>query len=259
MEEGSIEGWPLASRRRRLLAIYLDYLILGPVFHLAFWAIERSVPAIRSMELPIRLAGFAIIEWVLVDRFKWSPGNYALGIRLRPLSPLETPIEPGATRFAPIVDPRLLAHERWWTLLAGVLFVLDGAKVMVRWTEWARPMPFFGAALEPATSAPIQVVVGAIEFAIGIGVLRLHPLAPPAGIAFHLLLAASTIMSWSLLGDWIAIDLAGRRAAQGRMVRPEEIRNMQAVFPLLAIAVNAIGVLWMALVWPRARRARSPG
>ena len=254
-----MEGWPHASRRRRLLAIYLDFLLLGPLFHLAFWALDRYIPTIRSLELPLRLTGFAIIEWVMVDRFKWSPGNFALGIRLRPLSPLEAPIEPEAERFVPLVDPRLLAQERWWTILAGVLFVLDGAKVMTRWTQWTRPMPFFGVALDPASSAPVQVLVGAIEFAIGIGVLRLHPLAPPTGIAFHLLLAASTIMSWSLLGNWIAIDLAGRRAAQGRMVGPEEIRNMQVVFPVLAIAVNALAVVWMTLVWPRTRRARSPG
>ena len=245
--------WPAPSRRRRLLAVYLDFLLLGAPIHLALWALRQKLPWIDAGSVPLRLGWFAVIEWLLISRLKWSPGNYALGIVLRPLAPLEGAIAPADERKEPRVDPGLLERERWWTVLAGVLFVLDGAKLMVRWTEWSRPMPFLGMALADGPSAATQVVLGVAEAAAGIGVLRLSPAAAAGGVAMAVLVMVSTLMSWALLPDWIAHDVIGRRAVQGLPVREGEVETMQALIPPFMVVVAAIEALWMALVWTRTR------
>lgn len=249
-------SWPVPSRRRRLLAVYLDFLLLGAPIHLALWALRQTMPWIDAGSVPLRLGWFAVIEWLLVARFKWSPGNYALGIVLRPLAPLEGAIEPSAERKEPRVDPDLLARERWWTMLAGVLFVLEAAKLMVRWTEWSRPMPFLGMALGHGPSAGLQLALGVAQAAAGVGVLRLRQQAAAAGFALALFVTASMLASGSLLPDWIAHDVVARRAVQGLPVRDGEIETMQALVPPTMVAVSTIEMVWMMLVW---MRARDPG
>ena len=114
-----------ASRRRLLLAAYLDFCLFG-----AIWGLVLHV-APRPFHQPfLDVLAFVPLE-LLLFRTDRSPGQRMLGIRRE--DP-ETVVDPGAPqrgRHVHLVDPVLLAHENPLTIVLGVLFVNDGAKSLV--------------------------------------------------------------------------------------------------------------------------------
>jgi hypothetical protein len=57
--------WLPASKKRRLLAVYLDFIIFGVAWAFVRMAPYAVLPELRSLDLPLRLLAFAGVEAIL--------------------------------------------------------------------------------------------------------------------------------------------------------------------------------------------------
>ncbi len=255
---GTVSGhpwWPAASRKRLFLAGYLDYLIAGVPLVLAVHLITSQWQEMQRASWPIRMAFFLTLEFLFLKKIQWSPGMRAMGIVAFRRSPFERPIDPREARPAYLVEPRIFYQERWWTILLGVLLILEGTRVAARWILWHAPMPFMG--MQPGETAAIliRIVTGALEIVAGAGLLRLSRPGVTLGLGVLGFQIASWIVSWSLLPGWVAREVVARRAAAGAAPRQGEIAFMQSFAPIVMVAGGLVMVSWLLLAGWRVRRA----
>ncbi len=250
--------WPAASRWRLLLAAYVDYLLFGAVWALVVWVAPRVLPGFEREPLWVKLAIFAAVELFLLRVLRWSPGQRLLGILPRRRAAADRSDATAGEETGFVVEPRILASERWWTILIGVLLVLDASKALVRWTQFTPPAPWFGTVPTFAVAAVAAVGVGMVELWIAVGVLRLRRQVVFPAVALYGALAISALLSWRLWPQWAARYVEARRAFQGVPVRDGEVELMQAVAPLVSLGAPIIWLLAVFAVWLRLRR-RPPG
>jgi hypothetical protein len=232
------------SRRRLLLAIYLDFVVFSALWGLLDHYLFRGPEGWRSLSGPAKFTTFLLLELLLHKTVRWSPGRWLLSIVPMGGTPvLDGPEEP--RRFG--VPATILARENWLTLLAGTLLLLDGAKGVVRWTMFTPPAPFFGWIPGAAVWPWIAVADGMIECAIAYLFFRLRPAAVAVGIPYLGLTLASIVTSWDLWDAWVADYVVRRRAYQGLPVRPDEIEKMQAFTPEMQVAAIAFSLVIMAV------------
>jgi hypothetical protein len=208
------------SRKRWLLAIYLDYLVVGAVFTLA----GHFVAPGRDLTIAVHLM-FVIVEVLLVRVVKWSPGEFLMSISVPPSS-----------GHRPVVDRRVWANEAALTVLLGVLFVSGGSKALVRWTMWAPPTPFFGLLPGKEEGIALQVVEGLLALVVAALVLRLHASAPAAVAALSTATIVSVVLSWPLWDGYVERYVHARRSYQGLPVRSGEVDFMRRFMPFGVIA-----------------------
>jgi hypothetical protein len=248
---------PRASRPRRLLAVYLDYLLFGALWALLLWAASRLFPGIARLHPAVKAVVFVLGEGLLLRFARRSPGHALLGIRM---AVSRSYLDSGqSSLLSPelVIEPRLLYTERWWTILFGVLAILEGAKGAVRWTMFTPPAPFFGVQTSYGVSALLFLAFGILEILAGVAALRFWRSLLPLAAAAYGLAALSAILSWELWPEWIASSVRSRRAWQGVPVREGEIELLQAIMPALTVAVPAMFVLWAFVIHLRARRSLS--
>jgi hypothetical protein len=247
--------WPAASRRRLMLAAYLDYLLLGAPWTIGVWALEAFWPALGRLSLPLRIGYFLVLEAILLGPVKWSPGQYCMGIVAWKRSAFADPRDPDTVKPSYLVDPWLKANGRWWTVLFGVLVIEDAARSISRWTMWHAPMPVMGMQLSSEATIAFQILFGLVEVAVGVAVLRLKPVAMPLGLAVYGFMIASTVLSWELLPAWLEQAVTAKRAFLGRPTRPGEIGFMSEFVPVGTVIAGVVALGWLGLIWRRARRA----
>jgi hypothetical protein len=147
------------------------------------------------------------------------------------------------------------SNESLLTLALGVLYVVDGAKSVVRWTMWSPPQPFFGAQLGPSAGAALAVAEGVLYLVVGALVLRLHRWAPAVVAVTSALFITSAAVSWRLWDEYVVQHVHARRAYQGGVVRPGEVAFIQALMPE---GVIILGVLAIAIMFAYRRRFGKP-
>jgi hypothetical protein len=250
-------NWPLASAVRTLFALYIDYLLFCAPWRITIWALTTFIDLERE-PFGLRIIFFGILESSLFKHVKWSPGLWLLGIQYQTKIDYSVPIEKGGTRNVRIVDPWLRSNERWWTMLFGVLAILNGAKSMVRWTTWKNPFPFFGVQLDDVSSALLMFVLGAFECIVGMAALRLRPAVLPLGALYYIAYASSVLLSWHLWPDFIEKVLRTLRQHQGLPVRLGGIESLQAALPMLFLVVPVTALIYLAPVYLRVRKAHVP-
>lgn len=249
------EHWPAASKKRQLLAVYLDYLLFGAPWTVVVSSLSESIPALEKLAFPLQILLFLALESLLFGVVRWSPGIALLGMRTTVGPTIAPSGEERKTRY--VVDPWLKLNERWWTVLFGVLVVLDGAKVLTRWTKWTPAMPFMGIQLDETATAVVCLALGMLECAVGCVALRLHRALMLLGPLLYASTLASVVLSWPLWPDWIERYVVARRAYQGLPVRDGEVEIMRLVIPVGMVAIGVIMWVWMGLVALRCHRART--
>jgi hypothetical protein len=227
-----VEARVPASRKRVILAIYLDFILFSLPWALVEYALHTR-PEWRALSTPVKFVTFALLELLLHRVIDWSPGRWLLSMN------------------ANGVDAGVKSRESWITLLAGVVILLEGTKQLVRWSMWTPSGPWFGTMMDPDLWPLFSTASGLILCAIAYLFFRLHPAAPLAGVAFFGTMLASAVMSAPLWKEWLAESITRRRAYQGLPVRPGEIEQMQSMAPgvvyagiafylLLVIAAGAV-------------------
>ena len=245
-------SWPPVANRRRLLAVYLDYLIFGAVWALALWGLSKVFPTLAGLPFAVKIAGFLILEALLLRLVRWSPGNQLLGIRLRLSDEFLTSKQESFLSGALVVDPRLLRSEAWWTILFGVLAILNGVKTAVRWTMFTPPAPEFGIQLSPEASVVVYVVSGSLHCLVGAAALQMRWYVLPLSVGYYGLSSVSAFLSRDLWPAWIEAYTHARRSYQGMPVRPGEVEMLQSIAPMIAIFPLVL-LIWALAVFLRVR------
>lgn len=235
-DQQQTQAWPSASRKRRVLAVYVDFLLFSAAIALVGWALAKFDPSLAVAPLWMQITTFLIVEAIIVKAVAWSPGHWSLGIYRASVPGL------GPT---PVVNPNIANAERWWTVLLGVLIALEGTKMAVRWAMWHPPVPFMGAQLEFVPSAVLSVVVGGMLCAVGLFVLRCRPKAALVGMALYAIALISGALSYELWASWAAADVVARREYEGLPVREGEIETMRRWSPMLVVGGPALMLAWL--------------
>ncbi len=252
----------MASRGRLALAIYLDWIVFSVPWAFVHYALLSVSPAWNNLSTLAKFILFAALEVTLHRLIKWSPGATLLSVRYaHPIDPA-IPRDVAATTRRAVVNATVKARESWFTVLVGVLLLLDGTKTMVRWTMWAPPAPFFGDYVSDAAWPVVAVLTGLLQCGLAVLFFRLRVLAGVASAGYFALALLSTIQSWNLWDGGVAEMTRRRRAYQGLPVRADEIERMQSLTPevlvvtltLYIIAAIGAGII----IFVRRRRLASP-
>ncbi len=241
------------SALRRVAAVYIDFIIFNALWGILYWGVVQAVPALSEISPFIKFAVFVAAELMLLNIISWSPGNDLLGIHVRLMPGFVATSQPSLLRGDLAVDQRLAFKDRWWTVLFGVLALLNGLKTLVRWTQFTPPPLFFGMETSGAAGVALAVVSGLLECGVGIAALRVRPIVLPLAVVLYGTSVASAFVSWPLIPGWIERYTVARRAFQGTPVRPGEVEFMQQL-GIWFVVWPVVFLLWSALVYYRARR-----
>ena len=231
-----------ASRKRILLAVYLDYLVLSPFLLLGLYLMTGQFDLPTWQELII----FSIYEAILYGLTN-SPGFMLLSIRkagrsVQPAGQLPVAVD------TLLVDSGVYFHEHWTTMLIGLLFVAEGSKQMVRWAMWVPPLPIFGIATNHASFAAYSIVLGGMLMFTGYMFFRLKQAGFWLGLGIAVSTTLSTIMSWNQWDDIARELLIRRRSFNGLPIRSGEVEFMQAILPEALVAFLLLSIVIMFCV-----------
>lgn len=225
-----------ASFKRLLLAIYIDFLVYASVLYVPSWLVSEALEIDPSA---LTWAVFVAVEAGVWLAGRGSVGRWALGIGPRPDL---------------LVEPGLTTRERWWTLLAGVLLVLEGSKNLVRWTEGLPIAPLLGPDLSHVVAAATISALGLLNVGAGLLVLRTSWVGAVLGAVIIVAETAGTLLHRDAFRQWAADNVVTRRALQGLPVRPDEIATMQMLTTDVMPGVMALGAVWLIAVAVRFKR-----
>ncbi len=249
---------PSATKKRMLLALYIDYLLFCAPWTIVVWVLTTALSISESEPFSVRIILFMLLEVLILKYARWSPGQWLLGIQDVSRIDLSTPIAQSGVQITKVVEPWLRSNERWWTILFGVLVILNGTKSMIRWTTWSLPTPFFGIQLGEVSSALLMTLLGIFECTVGMAALRLKPIVLPLGALYYTENLISVLLSWHLWPQWIEKAQTARRQYQGLPVRPREIELMQAIVPTAFVVFLVATLVYLAIVYLRVRKANAP-
>jgi hypothetical protein len=57
-----------ASKLRRALAVYIDFVIFSAAWGLVIWGVSLVLPALQGLHPGVKLAGFLLVELLLLER-----------------------------------------------------------------------------------------------------------------------------------------------------------------------------------------------
>lgn len=236
------DAWVLASRKRLLLALYIDYLIVGSFWAIIQFVVGQVVPTIGALPGWGKWLLFAVLELSVVRWKTPSLGAAVLSMRLFEYRATDEVgrLDKGRPWF---VDARVKRHETWVSMLIALLFVSDGVKAAVRWTMWNPPQPLFGVLADPMMSTIAYVTVGAFEVWVGYLIFTLNRKAFALALVYLGAQAVSIVMSWKLWAPFFAEMIERREAYLGTGRAAERVGVAQAIMPealLVAIALLAI-------------------
>ena len=230
---------PKASRKRQLLAIYIDYLVFTAFYQPIAWTVRAAAPLSNWI---VALGIFVALRYVAWTLRLVLPGNWALGIGRRPTTAL---------------DPRITSRERWWTVAAGTLLVLEGSKNVVRWTQGLPIEPLLGPATPQWMATVAVTAFGAANVFAGLLILRTRWVGAVLGIGVLGAELLAAVVHRDGFRDWAAKAVVSRRALQGVPVRDGEIEMMQTLSTSVLPVVMVIGVIWLLAIAVRFRTTKT--
>ncbi|WP_027156854.1 hypothetical protein [Methylobacter luteus] len=223
-----------ASKKRLLLSWYLDFLFFMTLWVLLsyFLGLDESMPFWEPYVV------FVVIR-LITSKFIGSIGYTFLSINKDDMS----------------VNNDILIKENWLTILLGVLLVLEGTKQLVRWTQMFVSQPAFGFFPDETTQIVIHLAFGVFFILAGYWFLKLDVKGIIVGIGVALLNLVSDVLSWKLWDPVVEQMVLKRREVQGLPVREGEIEMMQSFMPEGMVVVATIGIIAMAITYPRFKNA----
>ena len=129
--------------------------------------------------------------------------------------------------------------------------MLDGLKLMVRWSQVDVAVPIFGMIETTTLKVVMLMAMGVISLIAGAMVLAFMPKARLAAAGSLVLSTLSLVTSWPVLSEAIARVQVARREAQGLPLRDGEIEAMQALLPAFSGGMLAVCVIVLLLCGER--------
>ncbi|MEM7138672.1 MAG: hypothetical protein AAF500_18985 [Myxococcota bacterium] len=228
---------PIASKKRRLLAVYIDYLLFAAVAAPVVWFLGRAG---YEVHWAVMFFAFAIVESVGLKWARTTPGTRALSI-----------VE---HEGKPTVAARVKETERWWTMLLGVSLILEGSKNLVRFTEGLPPLPVFGSENDLGAFA-VTALLGAGNIIAGVLILRCRVAGPLLGLGVGAAWASVLALTWDQLDEWGFRRVSIQRELRGQTaVTAEDFEALGGMFQVFAVSALVIGAVLLVLAYVRFRR-----
>ena len=213
-----------------LLALYIDFIVIGTFLALANYfvglAYGYATGAGVSWYLEIAVsAGFTALARAL---------GLSLGMALLDYALDEAQAE----------NPGRL----WANLVLGTVLILDGLKMMIRWSQLDIAMPVFGMVETTPLKVVLLLVMGAVSLVAGCMLLAFAHRAKLAVAGAIVLSTISLVVSWPVMNEAIGRVQVARRQMQGLPLREGEINAMQSMLPILSASVlaAALVLLWLS-------------
>jgi hypothetical protein len=217
----------VTTRKRLIFAAYVDLLLFLVVWGIANFMVGGNAHFFAGVLV------FVVIRF-LTSKLKAAPGLYFLSI--------------GRDR---LIDPSINGRENWLTMLLGALFVLEGSKLLVNWTQGVIPEPFFGFMPSDTAQVTIDMLIGILLVFVGLLYFKLRVL----GFWLALLTAVgglvSIAVSWSLWTEAVPKVVLAGRAAQGRVPSAAELQFMQSFLPSMNVALLLCVLVAVLATHPR--------
>lgn len=213
----------------RLLALYIDFIVIGTFVTLGNYALGQAMGYISGIGN----------DWYV--EIGASAGLTALA-RMLGLSLGEALLDHALDEADSEAPGRL-----WPNLVLGTFLMLDGLKLMVRWSQLDVAVPVFGMVETTALKVIVLVAMGAVSVVAGAMLLAFRPMSRLAAAGSLALSALSLAISWPVLDAAIARVQIARREAQGLPVREGEVEAIQAMLPFLSAGLLAVCVLLLLL------------
>lgn len=229
-----MEDMIIASKKRLLLAFYLDYILVSLV--VGYFSI--FVLNIKEVPIYINLVILLIFKSVITRKFE-SPGMKLLSISKRRISCMNDNGEM-CLKKTNIVDPEIYNNEKWLTILIGVFFILEGSKRCIRWAMWTPPSPFLGIQTDDLSFPLISIAMGVICIYAGYFYLKLSRYGFWLAVSILLTDTFSIILSWDQWDEICKQLIINRREYQGLPVTEESIHFMQSIIPEYTIGFSII-------------------
>lgn len=225
-----------ASKKRRLLALYLDLLLLlVPLGWLEHYVSTSEQLRPRWIEFMLTADGqvsflLFILMYAFAEAVLWttscSPGLYMLSI--------------GKGRRVP---RRIYDRESWFPMLVGVLFILGGTKILVNlWT----PAPVFGMTIEAGQRISLFFFLGSMSIMTGCLFLKLQPSGYWLGVILSIATLASFCLSWSAWDQEMVSEILAVRGREGNRGLN---RFMQSFLPVFCVIWSSIWLILVAICY----------
>ncbi|MFW2438666.1 MAG: hypothetical protein ACN4GR_04780 [Arenicellales bacterium] len=210
------------SKKRVFLSWYIDFL-----FFITLWELMSYFLGLNN-SLPFWVPYiFFITIRAMTGKYLGSVGHLFLSIN----------------RESNSVNPDIYDHENWLTVLLGVLFILEGTKQLVRWTDVWVPQPFFGFIPGDLVQIVIHLFLGMTSILAGYWFLKLNIKGLYLGISVAFIGLVSDILSWNLWDPVVKQMVIARKEVQGRPVKEGEIEMMQALLPEGIVALTILVII----------------
>jgi hypothetical protein len=213
----------------RLLALYIDFIVIGTFVALCNYVaglIAGYIPGIGN-------------DWYV--EIGVSAGLTALA-RMLGLSLGEALLDYALDEAGSETRRRL-----WPNLVLGTFLMLDGLKLMVRWSQLDVAVPVFGMIETTAIKMIVLIAMGAVSVVAGAMLLAFRPMSRIAAAGSLALSSLSLAISWPVLDEAIGRVQVARRQAQGIPIREGEIESIQAMLPFLSAGMFAVGIVLLLL------------
>ncbi len=206
----------------RLLALYIDFIVIGTFVSLGNYVAGLALGYIPGVGQDwYAEIGVSAGLTALARALGLSMGQALLGYAL-------DEVDSGS--------PRRL----WPNLILGTFLMLDGLKMMVRWSLLYGAIPFFGMIETSPLKVVILIAMGLVSVVAGAMLLAfLHRARLAAAVSLGLS-ALSLAISWPVLREAIGRVHVARREAQGLPIREGEIESMQALLPFFSIGMLVV-------------------
>lgn len=227
-----------ATRERMALAIFLDLFAFTIPWSFVQWLFGGG-DGDAAGPPGAGLVVFAILEFVLLQIARRSPGYWLLGISA----------ELGQR---PHVDASRLTRESAATWATGAVLCGVGVAGLTSWTAYHTAVPYFGLGLPLWLALPLTFLGSLALIVAGMLVLRLDPRGVWVGGAVALLLLLSGLVGWGAWGSFVDTALADRTAAAGRPVGEGLLGGLaRDVTPFLIVGVPLAILVGLGLTWKR--------
>jgi hypothetical protein len=135
----------------------------------------------------------------------------------------------------------------------GVLFILEGTKQLVRWTQIFVPQPAFGFFPDDLTQVLIHIVFGISSILAGYWFLKLNIKGLYLGVSVAIVHVTSDALSWKLWDPVVEKMVVARSELQGIPVRDGEVAFMQSLFPEGLLLAAGLAIIAMLFTYKRFR------
>jgi hypothetical protein len=210
-----------------LLAAYVDLLLFMVAWGLANYLVGGDA------HFGAGVLAFVVIR-LLTWRLQTTPGRYFLTVSRDRL-----------------VDPNIYEHENWLTMLLGSVFVLEGSKLLVNWTQGVVPEPFFGSMPGDTAQVTIDMLSGVLLIVVGFLYFKLRMMGFWLALVATVASLSSVATSWPLLTEAVPVIVKAGRARQGRVPSEAELQFMQSFLPILTVALLLCVLVAVAATYRR--------